>query len=89
MMIRINIRLYAYRAFIYVAPEELSVSVGTDKYEYTAGAVMLINITITNPGERRGVEFLFCLDIDYDKHFTITNRSLMLPAFYDKTFTLR
>jgi len=73
------------------ATEEPSVSISTDKYEYTAGDVMLINITIKNPGERKGVKFLFCLDItDYDKHFTIiNNRSLLLPAFYDKTFTLR
>ena len=72
------------------AMEEPSVSISTDKYEYTAGDVMLINITIKNPGERKGVKFLWRLDIDYDKHFTIiNNRSLMLPAFYNKTFTLR
>ena len=37
------------------------------------------------------MKFLWTLDIlDYDMHFTIIdNRSLMLPAFYDKTFTLR
>ena len=76
---------------ITVQPAQPSVSISTDKYEYTAGDVMLINITITNPtSERRGVKFLWILDIDYDKHFTIIdNRSLMLPAFYDKTFTLR
>ena len=72
-------------------PAQPSVSISTDKYEYTAGDVMLINITITNPSERKGVKFLFCLDIlDYDKHFTIIdNRSLILPPHYDKTFTLR
>jgi len=77
---------------ITVMPAPPSVSVSTDKYEYTAGDVMLINITITNPtSEWKGVKFLFCLDIlDYDKHFTIiNNRSLLLPAFYGKTFTLR
>jgi len=77
---------------ITVLPPAPAVSVSTDKYEYTAGDVMLINITITNPtSEWKGVKFLFCLDItDYDKHFTIiNNRSLLLPAFYGKTFTLR
>ncbi|MCW7079393.1 MAG: PKD domain-containing protein [Canidatus Methanoxibalbensis ujae] len=73
------------------AMEEPSVFISTDKYEYTAGDVMLINITITNPGEREGVKFLWCLDIlDYDKHFIIiNNRSLLLSPHYDKTFTLR
>ena len=76
---------------ITVMPEKPRVSISTDKYEYTAGDVMLINITITNPSERKGVKFLFCLDIlDYDKHFTIiNNRSLLLSPHYDKTFTLR
>ena len=75
---------------ITVMPAQPSVSISTDKYEYTAGDVMLINITIKNPSERKGVKFLWTLDIDYDKHFTIiNNRSLMLPPLYDKTFTLR
>jgi len=75
---------------ITVMPAKPSVSISTDKYEYTAGDVMLINITIKNPSERKGVKFLWTLDIDYDKHFTIIdNRSLMLPPHYDKTFTLR
>jgi len=73
-----------------VMPAPPSVSISTDKYEYTAGDVMLINITLTNPSERKGVKFLWTLDIDYDKHFTIIdNRSLLLPPHYDKTFTLR
>jgi len=77
---------------ITVMPAQPSVSISTDKYEYTAGDVMLINITLTNPtSEWKSVKFLWILDIlDYDKHFTIiNNRSLLLPAFYDKTFTLR
>lgn len=77
---------------ITVMPAKPSVSISTDKYEYTAGDVMLINITITNPeGEWKGVKFLWTLDIlDYDVHFTIiNNRSLVLPPLYDKTFTLR
>ena len=76
---------------ITVMPAPPSVFISTDKYEYTAGDVMLINITIKNPSERKSVKFLWCLDItDYDKHFTIIdNRSLLLPPLYDKTFTLR
>jgi len=77
---------------ITVMPAKPRVSISTDKYGYTAGDVMFINITLTNPrNEWQGVKFLWILDIlDYDKHFTIIkNRSLMLPAFYDKTFTLR
>jgi len=75
---------------ITVMPAKPSVSISTDKYEYTAGDVMLINITITNPSERKSVKFLWCLDIDYDKQFTIIdNRSLLLSPHYDKTFTLR
>jgi len=76
---------------ITVMPAPPSVFISTDKYEYTAGDVMLINITITNPSEWQGVKFLWTLDIlDYDKHFTIIdNRSLILPPHYDKTFTLR
>jgi len=69
-----------------------SVSISTDKYEYTAGDVMRINITIKNPtSEWKGVKFLWILDIlDYDKHFIIiNNRSLLLSPHYDKTFTLR
>jgi len=76
----------------YFVSEEPKVSISTDKYEYRAGDVMLINITFENPtDESKSVKFLWTLDIlDYDKHFTIIdNSSLMLPAFYDKTFTLR
>ena len=74
----------------YFAPK-LTVSISTDKYEYRAGDVMLINVTFENPNESKSVKFLWRLDItDYDKHFTIIdNRSLMLPPHYDKTFTLR
>jgi len=77
---------------ITVMPEKPSVSISTDKYEYTAGDVMLINITIKNPtSEWKGVNFLWTLDIlDYNMHFTIIdNRSLLLSPHYDKTFTLR
>jgi len=73
-----------------VMPAPPSVSISTDKYEYTAGDIMLINITIKNPSERKSVKFLWTLDIDYDKHFTIIdNRSLLLPPHYDKTIMLR
>jgi len=67
-----------------------SVSISTDKYEYTAGDVMLINITITNPSERKGVKFLWRLDIhDYNLSFTvINNKSLSLPPEFKKTFVI-
>jgi len=77
---------------ITVMPAKPSVFISTDKYEYRAGDVMLINITIKNPrNEWKNVKFLWLLDIpDYDKHFIIiNNRSLLLPALYDRTFTLR
>ena len=77
---------------ITVMPAKPSVSISTDKYEYTAGDVMLINITIKNPtSEWKGLIFLWALEIlDYNMHFTIIdNRSLLLSPHYDKTFTLR
>ena len=39
---------------ITVQPAQPSVSISTDKYEYTAGDVMLINITITNQQAKGG-----------------------------------
>ena len=68
-----------------------SVSISTDKYEYTAGDVMLINITITNPtSERKDVKFLWRLDIpDYNLSFkVINNKSLSLPPEFKKTFVI-
>ena len=73
-----------------VMPAPPSVSISTDKYEYTAGDVMLINITITNPSERKGVKFLWRLDIsDYNLSFkVINNKSLLLPPEFKKTFVI-
>ena len=75
---------------ITVLPPTPAVSVSTDKYEYTAGDVMLINITITNPGnEWQNVKFLWRLDIpDYNLSFTVISRSLSLPPGFKKTFVI-
>jgi len=75
----------------YFVPEEPKVSVSTDKYEYTAGDLMLINITFENPkDERKSVKFLWRLDIpDYNLSFTvINNKSLLLPPEFEKTFII-
>jgi len=75
----------------YFAPEEPIVSVSTDKYEYTAGDVMLINITFKNPtDESKSVKFLWALDIhDYNLSFkVINNKSLLLPPEFEMTFTI-
>ena len=74
----------------YFAPE-LTVSISTDKYEYGAGDLMLINITFENPtDERKSVKFLWRLDIpDYNLSFTvINNKSLLLPPEFKKTFVI-
>ena len=76
---------------ITVVPAKPSVSISTDKYEYTAGDVMLINITITNPGnEWQNVKFLWRLDIpDYNLSFkVINNKSILLPPEFKKTFVI-
>ena len=76
---------------ITVMPAPPSVSISTDKYEYTAGDVMLINITLTNPrNEWQNVKFLWRLDIpDYNLSFTvINNKSLLLPPEFKKTFVI-
>ena len=75
----------------YFAPDEPKVSISTDKYEYRAGDVMLINITFENPtDERKSVKFLWRLDIpDYGISFTvINNKSLSLPPEFEKTFVI-
>ena len=75
----------------YFAPEEPIVSVSTDKYEYRAGDVMLINVTFENPtDERKSVKFLWTLDIpDYNLSFkVINNKSLLLPPEFKKTFVI-
>ena len=72
-------------------PPTPAVSVSTDKYEYTAGDIMLINLTLRNPtSEWRHVRFLWRFDIpDYGLHLPIISRSLWLPPSYERTFTLR
>jgi len=75
----------------YFAPEEPKVSISTDKYEYRAGDLMLINITFENPkDESKRVKFLWRLDIpDYNLSFTvINNKSLSLPPGFKKTFVI-
>ena len=75
---------------ITVMPAQPSVSISTDKYEYTAGDVMLINITFENPtDESKSVKFLWRLDIpDYGLSFPVISRSLSLPPEYEKTFVI-
>ena len=75
----------------YFVSEEPKVSISTDKYEYRAGDLMLINITFENPtDERKSVKFLWRLDIhDYNLSFTvINNKSLLLPPEFKKTFVI-
>lgn len=67
------------------------VEITTDKYEYTAGDTMLINITIANPTEKwQNVKFRWQLDSpDSGLYFTIINiETLWLPPGFDNTFSL-
>ena len=77
---------------IEVSVESPEVFISTDKYEYTAGDTMLINISLENPTEEwRNVKFLWRLDLpEYGLYFPIiNNKSLRLPPGFDKTFTMR
>ena len=67
-----------------------TVSISTDKYEYTAGETMLINITLENPtDEVQPVFFAWRLDLpDYDLQYWIMKKSLYLPPDYKRTFTI-
>ena len=67
-----------------------TVSISTDKYEYTAGEMMLINITLENPtDEVQPVYFAWRLDLpDYDLQYWIMRKSLYLPPDYKRTFTI-
>jgi len=68
-----------------------TVSIFTDKYEYTASETMLINISLANPTEEwQNVKFLWRLDFpEYGLYFPIiNNKSLWLPPGFDKTFTM-
>jgi len=65
--------------------------ISTDKYEYTAGDVMLINITLANPTDKwQHVNFLWRLNItDYGLSFPIVNNKLLwLPPGFDKSFII-
>ncbi|MHC1635753.1 MAG: PKD domain-containing protein [Candidatus Methanospirareceae archaeon] len=79
---------------ITVMPAQPSVSISTDKYEYTAGDtmfIMFINITLANPTDKWWhVKFLWRLDLPkYGLRFPIINNiSLWLPPGYEKAFTL-
>lgn len=66
------------------------VRISTDKYEYRAGDVMTVNITISNPKDKiEHVIFLFQLKIiDFNKSFGIV-RYLILPPKLNKTETLK
>jgi len=71
-------------------PEEPKVSISTDKYEYAAGDVMLINISLENPSDGQPVYFLWRLDLtDYDLHYWIMVKKIYLPPEFENTFTIR
>ena len=67
-----------------------TVSISTDKYEYTAGETMLINITLENPTDKvQPVYFAWRLDLpDYDFQRWIMIKALYLPPDYKRTFTI-
>ena len=71
-------------------PNKPIISISTDKYEYTAGDTMSINITISNPTEEgQSVYFAWRLDLpDYDLQYWIMKKSLYLPPDYKRTFTI-
>jgi parallel beta-helix repeat protein len=74
----------------YFAPPVPSVEISTEKYEYTAGDTMLINITLSNPTEEwQPVYFAWRLDLpDYGLQYWITTKALYLPPDYEQTFTI-
>ena len=67
-----------------------TVSISTDKYEYTAGETMLIELTLTNPTEeRQPVYFAWRLDLpDYELQYWVMVNDLYLPPDYEQTFTI-
>jgi len=74
-----------------ITPSKPKVSISTDKYEYTTGDTMLIELTLTNPtAEWQNVNFLWRLDLpDYGLYFPIMNNKLLgLPPGFNETFTL-
>ena len=72
------------------AVEKPTVTISTDKYEYTAGETMLINITFANSLEIwQPAHFLWRLDLpDYDLHYWITEKEIYLPPESEKTITI-
>jgi len=70
--------------------EEEGVTISTDKYEYTAGETMLVNLTLTNPRDAwLPAHFLWRLDFpDYDMHYLITEKEIYLPPESKKTLTI-
>jgi len=86
-----NVNETEERIVTILPPLTPGVSISTDKYEYTAGDVMLINITLANPtDEWRSVNFLWRLDItDYGLSFPIVSKSLRLPPGFDETYIRR
>lgn len=74
-----------------VEPEaQSSVEITLDKYDYTAGDTMLIDITLANLGdETQSVYFVWQLNIpDYDLHYQIMTKALSLTPGYQQTFTI-
>ncbi|HJH25879.1 MAG TPA: hypothetical protein C5S37_03690 [Methanophagales archaeon] len=66
------------------------VSISTDKYEYTTGETMNINITLANPAEEwKHVYFAWRLDLpDYELQYWIMINELYLPPDYEQTLTI-
>ena len=67
-----------------------TVSIATDKREYTAGEEMQINLTIANPTEEwQPVIFAWCLDLpDYHFQYWLMKESLYLPPGYEEKFAI-
>ena len=67
-----------------------TVSISTDKYEYTAGDTMSIAITIANPTEElQPVYFAWRFDLpDYGEQYWITVLPLDLAPGYEQTFPI-
>ena len=74
-----------------VVREKPSVGVATDKYEYAAGDLMLIGITLrSSTAEAQPVRFSWRLDFqDYDLGFPIVDKLLVLPPNFERAFMLR
>jgi len=80
----------AFLVITYEEEEKPTVSISTDKYEYTSGETMLINLTLTNPRDTwLPAHFLWRLDFtDYDMHYLIMAKWIYLPPESKKTLTI-